>query len=264
MKVLQFFLIISYSLYSGFANSEGLKLDHVIVVVNDIKHATKTYQKAGFTIKPGRLHKNGLLNAHIKFPNHTEFELMSVNNNPTDSMAQGYSEFLESGEGGAFVALTGPSIDVATELLKSLAIEHDVMRGQFWDYIVFPKGSHLEHFFFIKVHNVYPQENWTYEHKNGVSHISEVWVEGNTTVATFLEAFGAKLCGKLPENTAVEGQIFKLSNDSLIIVTPRTTNQRQRFVGVRFALEGGDFNSINNAHGVWLKGSGAKLCASNS
>ncbi len=264
MKSLQLCLIIFYSLYSGFANSEGLKLDHVIVAVNDIKQASKTYERAGFTIKPGRLHKNGLLNAHIKFPNHAYLELMSISGTPTDSIAQGYSEFLESGEGGTFVALTGPSIEVATELLKSLAIEHDVIRGSFWDYIVFPKGSNLEHFFFIKMHNVYPQKSWVYEHKNNVSRISEIWVEGNATVARFLEAFGAKLCEKPSGNAEAEKQIFKLSDGSLIAINHRATNQRQRFLGIKFASEDDDFNNINNAHGVWLKGGDTKLCASNS
>ena len=54
-------------------------LDHVTIAVRDLGNAQTFFRDSlGFTIKPGRLHNNGIINAHIKFPDGTALELLSV------------------------------------------------------------------------------------------------------------------------------------------------------------------------------------------
>src|SRR5687768_8791793 len=80
-------------------------LDHAIIVVSDLEHAVSAFRNVGFQIKPGRLHANGLLNAHIKFAEGGEIELMTVRGAARDAMARDYAALLEQGDGGVYVAL---------------------------------------------------------------------------------------------------------------------------------------------------------------
>lgn len=42
-------------------------LHHVIVAVNDLEVAARSYRQLGFALKPGRPHANGIENQHVKF-----------------------------------------------------------------------------------------------------------------------------------------------------------------------------------------------------
>ena len=52
-------------------------IDHVTVAVRDLESTVQVYRQLGFTLKPGRLHQNGLRNQHIKFPDGSGLELIS-------------------------------------------------------------------------------------------------------------------------------------------------------------------------------------------
>jgi len=53
-------------------------LDHIVVAVKDLEAAAERYRGFGFTLKPGRPHANGIRNLHVKFPDGTEIELLTV------------------------------------------------------------------------------------------------------------------------------------------------------------------------------------------
>ena len=63
-------------------------IDHVVVAVPDLDAAVGAYRALGFTPKPGRAHANGLLNAHLKFADDTQLELMSLVGDASDEMAR--------------------------------------------------------------------------------------------------------------------------------------------------------------------------------
>src|SRR5687767_12158381 len=86
------------------------ELDHVILAVPDLDAASRACGDLGFLIKPGRMHPNRLLNRHLKFGDGTEIELMTVRGEPGDPMARDYARLLESGAGGAYVALRTPDL----------------------------------------------------------------------------------------------------------------------------------------------------------
>ena len=54
------------------------RLDHVVMVVAELDSAEARLAPLGFRIKPGRLHPDNLLNAHVKFADGTELELRRV------------------------------------------------------------------------------------------------------------------------------------------------------------------------------------------
>jgi len=53
-------------------------LDHVPLAVKDLEQAKADFEALGFALKPGRPHDNGLRNAHVKFPDGTEIELITA------------------------------------------------------------------------------------------------------------------------------------------------------------------------------------------
>jgi catechol 2,3-dioxygenase-like lactoylglutathione lyase family enzyme len=53
-------------------------LDHIPIAVADLERAAERYRRLGFTLKPGRAHKNGIRNQHAKFADGTELELITA------------------------------------------------------------------------------------------------------------------------------------------------------------------------------------------
>jgi len=114
-------------------------LDHIPVAVNDLERAEADFQKLGFVLKPGRPHDDGIRNAHAKFPDGTEIELITASN-PTDALAEDYARWLKGGDGPAYWSLYAPDLAVLTDRLAALKLEpHD--EG---DLVAFPQ-TRLSH-----------------------------------------------------------------------------------------------------------------------
>src|SRR5438046_8977547 len=76
-------------------------IDHTPVVVADLEKAQADFRKLGFAIKPGRFHAGGILNAHVKFPDGTEIELITAPK-AVDALTREYRARLEKGEGPVY------------------------------------------------------------------------------------------------------------------------------------------------------------------
>jgi hypothetical protein len=116
-------------------NAQDIYIDHVITVVNDLDSAVKLYEKEGFTVKPGKLHENGLINAHIKFKNNSSLELMSLKGKATDELSKTYHKLLQEKEGGVYIALTGIKTGKLMNLLESKGYKFEVTTNKAWNYI---------------------------------------------------------------------------------------------------------------------------------
>jgi len=175
-------------------NSFGqqIKIDHIICVVKDLNKSINYYSGKGFTIKKGSLHKNGLLNAHIKFENKSSFELMSLKGEATDNLAKNYKQLLKEGEGGVFIAVTGIKTNEMMKRLTLLNIQHKTVRGKYWNYITFSDTSSLAHFFFIEYHIDIKDKASQSNHANSTTKINKVYVEGTRKVIRFLQGIGLK------------------------------------------------------------------------
>lgn len=90
---------------SDTADATFIGLDHIPVVVSNLSEASEAYRRLGFSIKPGRVHEGGMVNAHVKFVDGSGIELVY----PPDAAAQGisrvYGDHLRNGEGPVYLAL---------------------------------------------------------------------------------------------------------------------------------------------------------------
>jgi len=96
---------------SASAQQPVLGLDHIPVVVTDLERAKQDFVRLGFVLKPGRLHDDGLLNAHVKFANGTEIELVTPTGAGTeagDALSSQYSDWLRDGDGAVSLGLYRP------------------------------------------------------------------------------------------------------------------------------------------------------------
>ena len=151
--------------------SPVLGLDHIVVAVDDLDAAITTYRKLGFAIKSGRPHGNGLRNAHVKFPDGTELELMTVET-PGDPLAAEYRRHIAGGDGPAFVALYAPDPDRLDSLLT--AAGHDCRREG--TTVSFPAGDPLRYLFFGS-RNLTPTDlPEHFDHANGADALVAVWL----------------------------------------------------------------------------------------
>jgi hypothetical protein len=188
-------LILFLGGLATFANGQcQIRLDHTPIVVEDLKAAAATFRKLGFVIKPGYLHKNGLLNSHIKFRNQTSIELTSITE-AKDAIARSYLPFLADGEGGSFLSLRVDSIPLITARLASTQIPFEVLGGKAFDYVIF-KEAGLDHIFFIHYKRHFVDKDSLYQHLPETVGINEVTLEGNEMTVKLLQSLGCLFEGK--------------------------------------------------------------------
>jgi hypothetical protein len=235
MRVLSVAMLVLLTT-SGFGQ---VRIDHAIAVVANLDSAVTQLKATGFTIKPGRLHDNGLLNAHIKFPNGTEFELMSIQGTPKDDMARDYLDLLHEHEGGAYLALSGISIETLNERTTSMGIEHKVEKGAAWSYITFPHHAYLSPFFFIEMHIGANDTPALLTHHNGSIQMATVWVEGDDRVTNFLKAMGLISSGTIVDAKLGRGEKFSTSTGAIVVAPPKDASKRQRIIAMSFCGKDG-------------------------
>ncbi|MEL6821313.1 MAG: VOC family protein [Calditrichota bacterium] len=74
---------------------QRLVLDHVNIAVKDLPKAVSFFEDTlGFAIKPGRLHKNSIDNAHVKFKDGSSLEFITASE-PRDTLAKYYLDRIE-------------------------------------------------------------------------------------------------------------------------------------------------------------------------
>lgn len=224
--------------------SQDIRIDHVITVIADLDSAVKAYEELGFTVKPGRLHANSLLNAHIKFSNNTSLELMSIKGEPTDELALEYAELLKHEEGGVYLALTGIKIAEMERKLGELTIQYNTLAGKNWDYITFPESSSLAHLFFIEYHIKTNDSKELLAHNNSTNGIEAVWVEGDEKVKHLLESLGLKPVRIRSDIELGAGQGYLAGGGSIIVVPTKNPNQRPRIKAVSIRQENKTGNII--------------------
>ncbi len=236
--------IILSILFSGLAvigRSQELRIDHVITVVADLDSAVNVFNNLGFSIKRGRLHDNGLLNAHIKFKNNSSFEIMSITLTPTDEVAKNYAALLKNGEGAVFLAITGISTNAMIEKLEALGLGYSRISGKSWDYITFPENSSLAHIFFIDYHIKVDDPNEVLTHRNFTEQLSQVWIEGSDSVRYLFHGLQIQPMEAITDPVLGKGNRYSTKSGDIIIVPVDNPNLRPR---IKMVIFGNRDNSI--------------------
>src|SRR5690606_7194923 len=98
-------------------------LDHVVVAVNDLEVAARSYRQLGFALTPGRPHANGIENQHVKFADGIELELLTA---PAarDGLTARYRRHLEAGDGPAYFVLYAADRETASRRLAAAGVAH--------------------------------------------------------------------------------------------------------------------------------------------
>ncbi|HLN51221.1 MAG TPA: VOC family protein [Thermoplasmata archaeon] len=101
----------------------GLKLDHAMVMVRDLRAASDDFARLGFRVLSGGRFPVGIENAIIPFGVHGPYlELVSVYR-PGSSQIQDNEEFLVQGEGAMYVGLEVTSAAEVAKRLRGVGLE---------------------------------------------------------------------------------------------------------------------------------------------
>ncbi|MCG8467184.1 MAG: VOC family protein [Gemmatimonadetes bacterium] len=202
------------------APDSGLRLDHVPIAVDDLDAlADRMRDEIGFSLKPGRPHENGLENRHVKFADGSALELMTVDE-PRDALALRYADLIDVGGGGAYLALSGRSVDELAEATASIEPALEITRSPAFDWAAFPAGHDLHPVFFLELHDPPSDRPEHVTHENGALRLEEAWVsvEEPGRLVRLLVALGGRDCGMAGHPEHLYGRAVGLASGMLIVV----------------------------------------------
>ena len=244
--------IASAASVSACVSAAAPALDHAIIVVRDLDRAAKTFRTAGFRIKAGRLHANGLLNRHIKFRDGTEIELMTVHGSAGDEMARDYADLLEAGEGGVYVALRARNVATVQREAASLGLDTRRSSSGVWPFLSFGRSSPAAAVFFTSGDVVVTDADSIFQHVPRVTALAEVWLEGGPELGQLLRRLGARVCDTI---TAVDGRIaqrYGLSSGTVVLL-PVVGNARPRVLGAVLETPTGRRDKVQPHGQFWIQ-----------
>jgi hypothetical protein len=199
----------------------GIALDHVVIAAQDLASAAADFRSLGFTLKPGRLHSNGLLNAHVKFADGTALELMSVERASTDPLATLYESFLLAGDGGVFVAIEADPARV-TEAAGEMGLSSEVTRSGSFTWVTVDDsrrspGGWSSPVFFISYGPRTADPDSILVHNAGATGIGAVTLDATGDLANLLFRLGARACPIDTESEMKSSVIVGLRNAELVL-----------------------------------------------
>lgn len=190
---------------------------HIPIAVRDIDAASADYRALGFSLKPGHLHDDSILNNHVKFADGTELELITASERKGSTAAQ-YLRMLDDGEGPAFLALEwGDDAKVRT------ALKHAGIG--FADGVFFTLTDPRLNYLFFGGDNRSPTDKPEYfAHANSAYQLTGVWIADaeNPALKQLLGALGARFRSRshpiFARDQALEAD---LARGSVITLLPR-------------------------------------------
>lgn len=155
-----------------------LGLDHIPLAVTDLTVAAERYRALGFTLKPGRLHENGIRNQHVKFSDGTDIELITALE-ARDALTTEYLRYLAKGDGPAFVSFLAPEMN---RLARQLDAEGRAYRRSS-GLLSFPEGDGLRYIVFSQTNSSPTDRPEHFRHANGAEALIGVWIAGDGLAA---------------------------------------------------------------------------------
>jgi hypothetical protein len=189
-------------------------MDHIPVAVTDLEQSTADFQALGFTLKPGRPHANGLRNAHVKFTDGTEIELITTPA-ATDALSSEYYSWLRVGDGPAFVGIYAPDFGQLVGRLAQLGLRLE-RRGGLATLVEPPD---LRRLFFADRQRSPTDQRQHFDHSNTAFSLASVWMAADVPEQRLLQSLGAEpigtpRCGALGPSSIVlsmpEGEVVFL------------------------------------------------------
>jgi hypothetical protein len=172
-------------------------VDHTPIVVSNLEQAQADFRAMGFAIKPGRPHSDGIRNAHIKFPDGTELELITATV-ATDALTSEYFSHQQLGDGPIYFGLIAPNQTSLASRLHSLGVPFQQTDAA----LTFPLGHPLHPLFFGTGERSATDLPEHFAHPNSALRLAGFWVRGNAEERSLLRALSvpfqhASPCGPL-------------------------------------------------------------------
>jgi hypothetical protein len=182
------------------AHAEGalvVGVDHTPIVVTDLERAAADFHSMGFAIKPGRYHTDGIRNAHIKFPDGTELELITAPE-AVDPLTAEYFAKEQRGEGPLYFGLKAPDHVALAARLRALGAPVQQEGGL----LTFPVGTPLHPLFFGWGEKAPDDRPEHYAHANSAMRVSGFWLRANSQERALFAGLGLPIhriepCGPL-------------------------------------------------------------------
>lgn len=183
-------------------------LDHIPIVVRDLDRAAADFAALGFVLKPGRPHANGLRNAHAKFADGTELELISPGA-PVDELSRRYVDWLKQGDGPIALGLFVPQGTPAP------------IEGIFFDHRQKSPTDRPAHF----------------AHPNGASTLAAAWLAGSRAERALAEFAGGwpvdwPACS--PFGTVA--RVLRLTDGEIVLLPASVQRSGRPIVGATVAV----------------------------
>jgi hypothetical protein len=222
-------------------------LDHIPVVVRDLDKAQADFRALGFSIKAGRFHADGIRNAHVKFPDGTEIELITAAH-ATDELTSEYLAKTKKGEGPIYFGLYAPNRDSVAAKFKDLRIRAQGEDGMF----TFPATSPLHPLFLGQRNKTFTDKPEHFAHQNSAIRLSALWVRDTPMLEQVLNALRVPLtpmhfCRVLGASSGIRASLHE---GDLYLVPMATKTVVAARVEVRSILE---VEAVLKANGVPTK-----------
>jgi hypothetical protein len=247
-----------------------LGVDHIPLVVADLEKAEADFHAMGFSLKPGRMHADGIRNAHVKFPDGTEIELITA---PAvvDSLTAEYQAKLKDGDGPVYFGLYAPDRAALAARLDAAGIPFQNDEGL----LGFPSESLLHPLFFGNRNKSPTDKPEYFAHANSATRLSALWVGDNQELRALLQKLGAGFASMRPcapicsskSSIAIfpEGNVYFVPSASATVVVARVEVRslrtlravlRRNNVPVAKGIKcdpDAVWISPATAHGIWLE-----------
>jgi len=163
-------------------------VDHIPIAVRDLDAASAQYRLLGFTLKPGRLHANSILNLHAKHADGTELELITATE-PRDALAEKYLRYIAAGDGPAFLALHA-DLDAVAKSFTHAGIPFS-RTGDLLE----PTDPSLDYLFLVHDNRSPTDKPEHFVHANTSEALIGAWVADaeNPRLVELLSALGARI-----------------------------------------------------------------------
>ena len=248
------------------------------LAVRNLDRAVKDYRRLGFSIKPGRLHADGIRNMHVKFSNGAGIELITAAA-PKDDLTRHYLTLLAQGEGAAFVGFYTPDLRALEERLDRAGIRYSLDHGL----LVFSDPA-LGWPFMFDVPNLAANDKPEYfQHPNTANATLGIWIASASErpMLKLFKALGARIERRrvyVPDPVLAEVATVADSGEVIFLPASRQILPGRPIVGIVLqtrdldALDRGlrsgrviaaatrntgayrsTFIAPRDAHGVWLE-----------
>jgi hypothetical protein len=224
------------------ASAALIGIDHIPLAVKSLELAAEDYSKLGFALKPGRLHDNGIRNAHVKFPDGSGIELITAGK-ANDALSAHYIELLGRGEGPAYLGFHARNTDRLLSALAAGGISYSQQDG-----LVEPLDPRLSFIFFGRDNRSSTDRPANFAHVNSAIAMSAVWIATNNPAAvsgllTALGALSSEETVFVPEPTTAT--VFTVENGKVVVLPEAHQLIKGRpVVGASFRVT--DLHAVSN------------------